>query len=67
MTYGYSRVVTVTVTDGVPFEIGVTVVGGEGVDDMRAVVVSAAAAVSGCKLSYKDELTVIMDVWHKLM
>lgn len=38
-------------TDGVPFKIGASVFGGEGVDDVRAVVVHAAAAVSFCKLS----------------
>lgn len=38
-------------TDGVPLEVGVAIVGGEGVDDVRAVVVDAAAAVGLCKFS----------------
>lgn len=55
----YSRIIAVTVTDGVPFEVSVAVVGGEGVDDMRAVVVDAAAAVGLCKVPCQHEATLI--------
>lgn len=43
--------------DTVPLEVSVAIVGGEGVDDMRAVVVDAAAAVRLCKLSCNTEIT----------
>lgn len=53
----HSRLVTVTVADRVPLEVGVAVVRGEGVDDMRAVIVDSAAAVGFCKLSCSVEVT----------
>lgn len=43
--------VAVAVADGVPLEVGVAVLGGEGVDDERTVVVDAAAAVGLCELA----------------
>lgn len=47
-------------TDGVPFEISVAIIRGEGVDDMRAVVVGTAAAVGLCKISCNKELKIII-------
>lgn len=46
-----SRLVAVAVADGVPLEIGVSELGREGVDDVRAVVVDPAAAVGLRELS----------------
>lgn len=45
------RIIAVTVTDGVPLEVGVAVVGGKSVDDVGAVVVDPAAAVGLCKVT----------------
>lgn len=56
----YSRFITVTVTDGVPLEIGVAIVGGEGVDDMGTVVVNSAAAVGLCEFPCGEEVTLIV-------
>lgn len=47
----FSPFIAVTVADGMPLEVGVAIVGGKGVDDVRAVVVDAAAAVGLCKFS----------------
>lgn len=56
-----SRLITVAVADGVPLEVGVSKVGGEGVDDMLAVVVRAAAAVRLRELSCKSRASVRSD------
>ena len=54
----YSRNITVTVRNGVPVEVRVAILGGEGVDDVRAVVVSAAAAVGLRIIPYNDTNTI---------
>lgn len=40
--------------DGVPLEISVAIIGGEGVDDVRTVVMNTAAAVGLCKFSCNE-------------
>lgn len=45
------RVVAVAVAEGVPFKIGVSVVGGERMNDVRTVIVNAAALVGFCEFT----------------
>lgn len=47
----HSLLIAVTLTDGVKLEIGVAIIFGESMDDMRALVVGATAAVSLCEFS----------------
>jgi len=51
-------------TDGVPLEVSVPIVGGEGVDHVRAVVMDTAAAVSLCKISCNKEVRIIVIITH---
>ena len=45
-------------TNGVPLQVRVAVLGGEGVDDVRAVVVCAATAVGLGEIPYNERNTI---------